>query len=306
MRDLKENDVADNTLTASPKTPPSQPFAWQTMGRLEHVTELTLHTMEAQMVFLGRYQKAPSGVINFGGRMTQVWFAARDDDPYADQCLLRTEAAIHQCQQAMAMMTAQYDTAFAAMNAHGNLSIQPLASTAPLVKTVWFKTPYGYLVTRLVADYDWLMRLAMTGQRAGIVMDQPYIEIKKQFGQRIAQIYKLAFRWHATGVRRVDVKEDNAIAKVAAEKNEALLPDVFSKALRARLAPNIQKTPPAKKPTAPTTETTAQATVPLTAADNVVTDKKVHKTTPRKPQTVDKDAVTAVTSTDTAAATTSS
>ena len=70
-------------------------------GRMSGDVTITLHTLQAHQMFLGRkkniQEKKPAitGMLRFAGMMNKIWVAASHNDPYADYILFDIEQSLN-------------------------------------------------------------------------------------------------------------------------------------------------------------------------------------------------------------------
>lgn len=217
----------------------SRTIQYKPPGKLVSKAQLTLNTYDAQRLFLGRHESQGIGLIAFGHQMTIIWNAAAKDDPYADWILLRVYDAIKKCRNQLTALLKKYEKQLNDANTQANLTLTPFKSSKPLVQELWFKNPYGYLGASIIADYDKLIRIALTAYRIGVLLNQSHDAIREEWTQKINKIFKMAFLWKSFNITRVDVKEKADNAKRAENKLGKLPEAILEKNLRSPFSPYI-------------------------------------------------------------------
>ena len=206
-------------------------------GRLSGCIPFEIHTADAQLYFSGYGSHETAGLLKFGGQMTAIWDASEKDDPYADWYLLKVYDAMIKLRNQLAGAIQDYQQRIHETYGRDNLSLTPFASLRPVVQSLWFRTQYGYLGANVIADFDLLMRTIHTAHRAGVLLDKPHVAIREEWGRKIADLFKLPFKWQAFNITRADIEADNEAAKAAAKLLGKLPERVLNKTLRSPFAP---------------------------------------------------------------------
>ncbi len=209
--------------------------------------KLKLHTHLAINMFRGRRAdrakgiRAIVGVSLFAGLARAIWFASRDDDPYADQCLLDIErihgeakAALDNHEQALNNVLEGID----------GLDVSIQTSDEPLEIDLNFSSPWSYRAVLLLLQYDRIVRLGLTARHVGFIGDEEWHNVISDSGRHLRNLLGQVDRWIMTGVTRDDVRHNTAIAKRAeamyAMKRDrplTLTPEVVEGTKRARISP---------------------------------------------------------------------
>ena len=187
LKEEAPNESAINKKKASYKI--------ERTGKLKNEVQLQLNTMDSQLLFSGNEPNFPIGLLRFAHQMAEVWIAAENDDPYADLYLLRVYDRIMKAYQEIAAAITDYEQQLLTSATSNNLTIKPFISEKPLIKTLWFRTQYGYLGANLIANFDRLMRIVLTAYRVGIILNKPYEVIRDEWASRIKEIFELPFKW---------------------------------------------------------------------------------------------------------------
>lgn len=209
--------------------------------------KLKLHTHLAINLFRGRRADKSKnirpivGVSLFAGQARTIWFAARDDDPYADQCLLEIEHAHAECKECL---DRHETTLNELMGAIDGLEVSLQTCEEPLEIELNFSSPWSYRTVLLLLQYDRIVRLGLTTRHVGFIGDQEWHDIVSDSGRALRNLMGQVDRWIMTGVTREDIRKNTAIAKraqamYATKKDRPLVlkDGVLEGTLRARLSP---------------------------------------------------------------------
>ncbi len=208
-------------------------------GPLVNEVQLVLNTIDAQTAFMGHGAKGAVGLLQFGSRMAELWEASERDDPYADFYLLKVYDAMIQLRNQLALAIQSTQHQLNQMNKYAGFILTPFQSERPLIKTLRFRTPYGYLGASVVADFDELMRMVLTAKRVGVMLEKSHEELRNEWLVQIMVLFKLPFKWQDFHITRADVEAKNKISQQARKVLSKLPESVLTKKLRAPFAPHI-------------------------------------------------------------------
>lgn len=208
-------------------------------GLLSGSIPFEIHTVDAQLLFSGRIHNGAPNLLKFGGQMTVIWEAAERDDPYADWYLLKVYDAVIRLRNQFAEVIQDYQEKIRLAYGRAQLSLVPFASEKPVVKNLWFRTQYGYLGANIIADFDELMRLALTANRIGVLLDAPIESIRDRWIQKTLSLLRLPFKWQSFEITRFDIINENSLAEKAKAALGQLPSQIIDKKLRAPFAPYI-------------------------------------------------------------------
>ena len=192
----------------------------QQLGPLRSEITFTLHTQYATRLWNGRdLVKNEEGDIvtssilsipNALSLLSQIQQAAEQDDPYADDYLLRFEQKVLSFRKEMQEITWRMVQLYSDKIPE-NFQIERCANIAPIQYPIFVNTQLGYQLLYLLADFDSLARTVMTASHIAIITRQ-------------------------------DALENNARYEAAIKRMKyTLTPDVLSGATRATFAPIIKK-----------------------------------------------------------------
>lgn len=211
-------------------------------GRLKGEVKLILHTVYSQKLFLGfRPGKRSVNLLQFASRMTELWDAAEQDNPYADWYLLQVYDMLINFQKKIISEIEDYREKLNDSNYLSGLTFIPFLSQEPVIESLWFRTQYGYMAARLIAHFDELMRIILTANRIGILLDKEEKAIRQEWIKEISSLFHLPFNWKPLVITRLDLKNDAQQLKVAIEKMGNVPEDVITLKLRSPFSPLIKQ-----------------------------------------------------------------
>lgn len=209
--------------------------------------KLKLHTHLAINLFRGRRgDRAKNirpivGISLFAGLARTVWFAARDDDPYADMCLVEIERVHGECKECLDRHERALSELIETLD---GLEVSIQTCEEPLEIELNFSSPWSYRTVLLLLQYDRIVRLGLTARHVGFIGDQEWHDIVSDSGRNLRNLLGQVDRWIMTGVTRDDIRKNTAIAKraqamYATKKDRPLVlrEDVLEGIHRARISP---------------------------------------------------------------------
>jgi integrating conjugative element protein (TIGR03761 family) len=202
-------------------------------GRITAKATIILQTKPAQRLFMNS-----TGVTEFSKRVNQIWQAASQDDPYADLFLLRIYDILVQTRRKLAESQEKYKQLL--LDAEDGVKLNIGESTKPMEFPLDFRTPYGYMASYMLADFDKLTRLFFTLRQLGLV-DGYFSEVLNEANQWVKDVLNKPSEWQFTGVTRQDMLEKNQRANKAIELMGKISPKIVQGKLRAPHAPVIKK-----------------------------------------------------------------
>ncbi len=116
----------------------------------------------------------------------------------------------------------------------------PFSSEDPVIESVWFKTPYAYMATNLLALFDELMRTIITFERIGILIDKKEPIIRQQWLDQLLSLFQMPLQWKPLTVTRTDLTVQNQTALAAIEKMGVVPEAVLLLKIRAPFSPAIK------------------------------------------------------------------
>jgi len=142
----------------------------------EGVDQMTIHTIEAHRMFVGRAREVgkPSTAIIGGKRVASalrnLWLLTVNDNPYADWALVRHEHSVDQVLKHLREETVKAEASLNSIRQKG-LNFSVLSSSSPVTLNLGFRSPYGYSISMLMVEYDYFVRVQKTLQRKNMQTD---------------------------------------------------------------------------------------------------------------------------------------
>lgn len=143
----------------------------------ESSDQMTIHTIEAYRMFLGRAREPGSrnapimGGKRVASALKNLWQLTQNDNPYADWALVRHEHGVNEVLQHLRSEIKVAEAELEAMRKRG-LSLAVLSSSSPQVVNLGFRSPYGYAISMLIVEYDYFVRIQKTLQRKNMKTDE--------------------------------------------------------------------------------------------------------------------------------------
>lgn len=169
----------------------------------EEVDQMLIHTKEGYRMFMGRARPPGTDVAPIvGGRqvasaLRALWLMTGDNNPYADWALLRHEQTVKEIAKRIKRATEGAEQVIADQRRKG-LTYSILQSINPKAINLGFRSPYGYAITSLIADFDYFVRLQKTLARKNLrTDDEARLEIVHvtRFMRRVFNETTRFWRW---------------------------------------------------------------------------------------------------------------
>ncbi|MCP4475323.1 MAG: DUF1845 domain-containing protein [Gammaproteobacteria bacterium] len=208
-------------------------------GRMRVPVQLMLHTLEVQLLLNG-YQKAPK-LTHFSWRMNQLRLAAQEDDPYADYMLLQVYDECLQLYQSLQSAVKKLSARCLHETASEHLTMIAPHAEQPLVKTLNFNNPYGYLGAQILAALDQFLCLTRMSCRMGLVMENEYDGIRDHWLAQCIVAFKRPFQWKAFGITRQDIRDNNELAQKAKNRMGTLPEAILNGTIQSPFSSAKQK-----------------------------------------------------------------
>jgi len=213
--------------------------------------ELVLHTRHAASVFIdpqstnrSKGDGCPDGQrFTFAARL--IWHYTRQDNPYADWCLVRIDQRMNETRRSIDAATMRANEVIDALLREG-LTVGIVASQTPKRFEIVPGCPYTYATASLVSEFDHYVRLVKTLVRKDRVSDAEGAQAIRSLIRRMRALFALPLPWarrlrdeRLRGLTRTDFLPEaglraQARVEVASELFGALPRDVFTGAAEPR------------------------------------------------------------------------
>lgn len=209
---------------------------------------MTIHTQEAFRLFNGVAQQdgVPyvPGARRAASELRRLFILSYSDNPYADQFLVRTDKDCARLAKMMQEIEQAELTKLKARAARGT-SYSILQAEKPQDITLGMKSPYGYMLTNLMVDFDYLFRVLRTSERRDLITRKESKLLLEKVKHGFRSLFAAAIRTgpsliqsEVVGICRHDflpTASVNSIKKVEAAKE--LLGEVESDILLCEVEP---------------------------------------------------------------------
>ncbi|AKS64741.1 conjugal transfer protein [Aggregatibacter aphrophilus NJ8700] len=224
----------------------------QQLGPLRSEITFTLHTQYATRLWNGRdLVKNDNGDVIISSilsipsalsLLSQIQQDAEQDDPYADDYLLRFEQKVMRYRQEMQEMTWRMVNHYSEKIPE-NFQIERCANITPIQYPIFVNTQLGYQLLYLLADFDSLARTVMTASHIAILTKADASDWLDAGAKLLRKCFGVIENYKHAGITRKDAAENNARYQAAVKRMKYTLPpEILSGTVRANYAPII-KTP---------------------------------------------------------------
>lgn len=212
-------------------------------GELRSDSSITLHTRQGVSLFNGRDKTkdkpAIYGVPRFAGSVTQAYFDAMADDPWADWILLKIDIAIDHAQERFDEIRKEVKKAHPS---NRSISIQNQHSVKPVTRPLDFKIPsYPHRMAYLVVDADFLILEILSLFHNGCMTRQQKERLSNLVGRAIRSALQSAAGYRHLAITRNDVKANNPKARKAKELMGEVPEDILNLKIRSDYAPELRQ-----------------------------------------------------------------
>ncbi len=238
--------MSDVNEAVAIQTERSEEMREQPPAELLGSVKVKLHTRQGYfLVFSRRADGSPSpvvGLYRFAKRMSVIWFASSQDDPYADMFLDRVYAGLMEAKRELEDHERRVDSLLEQAKRMG-LEVDLAASAEPVEAEMRFSNPYGFLGANLVVQLDHFVRKCYTCRHIALMSPRECEEHVRWGVKLVARTFFLSTGFKATGVTRDDWRADNARWRQALEAYGGKEPprDILEGARRPQIAPMIGK-----------------------------------------------------------------
>jgi integrating conjugative element protein (TIGR03761 family) len=202
---------------------------------------MEIQTRQAQRLVYGRMaiegKHEIVGLLRFAAMLRPIWGGSIADDPYADWWLVKIERELMRARdqlKEMEITVEQHLTGAPAVN------VVVAQSLSPARLELNFSNPYAFHGAYLLADYDALVRAALTARHVGLMDSQTSEKLLAQGGRLLRSAYETAKGYRYMGITRVDLAQGTAKARKAQEAMGDLPQPVIAGELRAAYAPRVR------------------------------------------------------------------
>ena len=223
------------------QTSPTNPT--ETHPRLRSVMTLELHSDIAHDYVRSHNPPHPDakrqpGLLEFTRRVRGVYVDASHNNPYADWTLLKVEEDIKTLRESIDRHRTQLREKLSELD---DDVLEPAVADEPHRDQVEFDTPYAYVLGVALAEFDSLVREAMTAAHTGAIRPRERTGIFQAITRQIRRTLMTPHHYVRTRITRGSVRqEDAAQIEILETRMGGSLPhDVLSGERRGEFAPDI-------------------------------------------------------------------
>tara|TARA_R110001592_G_scaffold363329_1_gene684174 strand:- start:6580 stop:7377 length:798 start_codon:yes stop_codon:yes gene_type:complete len=230
--------MSDKPLIESIDT--NQEHHERSIGSLRGEVWLTVQSYQAQSLVHGRRsgdgKPAIIGLVGFADRLKTLWQAARQNDPYADWWLIKTEESIAACREQLNHLFEQFNQL---LKSHYNFEVAIAESSKPQRIALQFANPYAFRAAQMLAEFDRLICTVMTVRHLGVATPPTLDEKFEASGRWLRRVFALPQGYYFCDIDRNAVKQGTQRARNACDRMGEVPDDI----MRGRRLPSLRPTP---------------------------------------------------------------
>ncbi|ERF77908.1 PFL_4669 family integrating conjugative element protein [Gallibacterium anatis] len=213
------------------------------IGALRTDITLTLHTHHATRLWQGKQvkqgDKTTTRIVSYPfclSVLSRIHQHSAQDDPYADNYLLNIETKILSARKEISKLSDQIFDLYTDKIPE-EIKLSNSFNVSPIEIPLIVKSAMGYQLIYLLADFDNLARIVMTGAHIAIMSRSDAGIIMNRAAHLIRSILGYIQRYQDAGVNRQDLKNGTALALAAIKRFGELPDDILSGQRRSQFAP---------------------------------------------------------------------
>ncbi len=221
-----------------------------TPGPLRSESEITVNTYHASRLWRGRKQVKENGKITQAailsmphclGILSRIHRDAQNDDPYADDYLIKFEQKLQVNREQMRELINKIVKLYQ-KNVPSSFQMDGSVSTEPVTYPLEFNSQIGYQLIFLFLDFDELACSVMTASHIALITRRDSHDWINAGAKLLRQCFAIVERYKTSGITRADAVENNAKYQAAITRMGYTLSDeVLLGSTRAEFAPAIRK-----------------------------------------------------------------
>lgn len=220
------------------------------LGPLRSEIKFTLHTQYAHKLWLGRSLQrdrdgnvSQSSILSIPNCLKLIGLIQQDaaqDDPYADDYLLRLEDKILTYRQEMQQLTTKLISIYAERLPE-NIEFERCANVSPVSYPIYVNSQLGYQLLYLLGDFDSLARTTMTAAHIAVITRADAQEWLEAGAVLLRRCFGIVENYKHSGITRADAEAKNARYQAAVKRMGYELPQhILTGERRADYAPYIK------------------------------------------------------------------
>ncbi|MEW8385810.1 MAG: PFL_4669 family integrating conjugative element protein [Candidatus Thiodiazotropha taylori] len=236
---ISDDDEVDASTTTTHRleAEPDNRARTSSPGNLKTKGSVVIHTRSAHDLFYGRRGDRESGInqivglTQFATNANNLSLLCKRDDPYAEAALIKIENLFDDIQKDLSKKITHLNSILDNM---GGVTIDFHESEDPITIPLEFGTPYGYIATRCLSQYDKLVTLAYSAKQTGLIVQSDWHRYVIRTRTKLRHIFHLSNLYRFGGATRDDIAANNAVARAVIEKYGVLPLQILDKELLAR------------------------------------------------------------------------
>lgn len=205
-----EITVGENTTVQSTKKKKYQ----SSNSYMKAEYQIYLHTWQTRDLFFGAWEHGRYGLLQFAKTICFLTQAYHRADPYAEYFLIETDDLLFKVQQSIEKTKQELTRQLQLVD---EIQIRIYEVKEPMKRSLHFVSPLGFVATRILKNFDTIIRMALTLKQLGIYLTPEQYHYQT-FYKRLREVFEFPSRWQQTNVTRKDMKENTPVSQKAKEK----------------------------------------------------------------------------------------
>lgn len=195
-------------------------------GALQSDMKIELHTNYAIGLWTGRRPEKGEegepprhgimGMTQFFNRATSIFTHSAQNNPWADETMLRLEEKISHASERMKELITLLDKQMEMIPA--GVSLSEVNSSDPLDIHVFTRTPLGYRCVFLLVGFDQFAKKVLQASHYGLITRSQRDQYLSEGGRLLRQIYGTVLNYRHVNVSRLDAAQNNDAWQKACEE----------------------------------------------------------------------------------------
>ncbi len=210
-------------------------------GALRAQAKMTIHTEKARRLtdpLTLPNGIRPPGLFRFSSLCQKLCEKSAEGDPYADWFLYRIEQELFKLKNRIKQSTDRLQKFIE----DSGFEVSEASSQKPVTIELSMGNPYGYMAAYVLADFDRLVRLALTCELMGILDRAQCRNMIQPSEKNFRRLLHLPINYKHTGVTRNDIQQNNQVAQRAIELMGKCPGNIVTGKHKPRHAPSSRQT----------------------------------------------------------------
>ena len=216
------------------------------VGVLQSQVALQVHTSQSVRLWHGRkpdYEKKLLGIFglqNFLFTTNKINQGSKRGDPYSDWYMLRFEEKIEQTKTVLDDLNSQVNEII--LKLPKALIFTETVSVEPAQFPFLARSHMGYQAVYILAQYDEIARKIVQAVQFGLIDLVIRNQLFEIGDHALRSLFTLVQRYRYSGITRLDLTQNNAIATAAIAKLGEVPPEIITGQWRSRFSPPLRET----------------------------------------------------------------